>query len=170
VAAVAELKPRALLMENVAALLFRRGITMLRQVVSELDKLGYTTSIAIVHAEGYGVPQLRRRFFLAAVSGGVQWPDPWCDLTPPGHFRLQPHRTDAVRRGVHTVRDAIADLPSRESILPDQPAAYASAAKTDYQRWIRGELATNRLVPDPSWVTAERSTLELATMALRTRI
>jgi DNA (cytosine-5)-methyltransferase 1 len=169
VAAVAELKPRALLMENVAALLFRRGVSVLRRVVLELESLGYVTSLAIAHAEGYGVPQLRRRFFLAAVSSGIKWPDPWCELVPPGHFRLQPHRKDIARRVVHTVRDAISDLPLQDCALADEAIAYSSDANTDYQRWLRGETSVSDLAPEPSWVVADHATLELATAALRSR-
>ncbi len=169
VAAVEELRPRALLMENVAAILFRRGVGVLRIVVRSLEAMGYTTSIAIAHAEGYGVPQLRRRFFLAAASGGVKWPDPWCELMAPGHFRLQPHRSDIPRRAVHTVRDAMEDLPARQVAHPDESTSYASVATSDYQRWLRGEASPSTIVPDPSWVVAERATLRLATAALRTR-
>ena len=169
VAAVAELKPRAILMENVAALMFRRGIGTLRRVVQDLTALGYDTSFAIAHAEGYGLPQLRRRFFLAAVSGGAKWPDPWCELLPPGHFRLQPRSGEFEGRSAHTVRDAISDLPSREAGTSDELVPYSTEASTIYQRWLRGEMAVNAVVPGPRWVTAERTSLDAAVAALRSR-
>ncbi len=169
VAAVAELKPRALMMENVAALLFRRGVHVLRSVVAELEALGYDTSLAIVHAEGYGVPQLRRRLFLTGTRGGARWPDPWCELRPPGHFRLQPHREGVERLSGHTVRDAIADLPMKTAPNLNADAGYGSDASSDYQRWVRGEISLCELLPEPAWVAADHPTVEEAASALRSR-
>ncbi len=169
VAAVAELKPRALMMENVAALLFRRGVHVLRSVVAELEALGYDTSLAIVHAEGYGVPQLRRRLFLTGTRGGARWPDPWCELRAPGHFRLQPHREGVERLSGHTVRDAIADLPMKTAPNLNADAGYGSDASSDYQRWVRGEISLRELLPEPVWVAADHPTMEEAASALRSR-
>lgn len=169
VAAVAELKPRALMMENVAALLFRRGVGVLRRVVAELEALGYETSLVIAHAEGYGVPQLRRRLFLAAMHGGVKWPDPWCELRTPGHFRLQPCREGITRLEGHTVRDAIADLPMATAGSLDQGVDYSTGPTSQYQRWARGQIGVDDFLPDPVWVEADHATLEHAAAALRSR-
>lgn len=169
VAAVADLKPRALMMENVAALLFRRGIGVLRRVVAELEALGYETSLAIAHAEGYGVPQLRRRLFLAAKPGGVKWPDPWCELRTPGHFRQQPHREAVARLHGNTVRDAISDLPMTTAGGLDREVDYATGPSSEFQRWARGEINVNSLLPEPVWVEASHTSLEHASAALRSR-
>lgn len=169
VAAVAELRPRALMMENVAALLFRRGIHVLRSVVTELAALGYETSLGIAHAEGYGVPQLRRRLFLTATHGRARWPDPWCDLRPPGHFRLQPHRAGVARLPGPTVRDAIADLPLGAVTDLGAVVDYASDASSQYQQWARGEISVDEMLPEPVWVAAEHPTMAEAVVALRSR-
>lgn len=156
VAAVAELKPKAIMMENVAALLFRRGIHVLRSVVAELGALGYETRLGIAHAEGYGVPQLRRRLFLTAMNGGAKWPDPWCELRAPGHFRLQPQQEATARQPGHTVRDAISDLPLTAALDLHTEVDYVASASSRYQQWARGEIGVGEVLPEPVWVAADR--------------
>lgn len=74
--AIAELKPKAFLMENVVGFTtFQNG--KIRQDVLEMAKsLGYKVYPAILQASLYGVPQRRRRFVLVGVRGGkFSWPD-----------------------------------------------------------------------------------------------
>lgn len=167
VKAVGELRPRTVVMENVAALAFRRGAPILREVLRELEALGYRTAMALLHAEGYGVPQLRRRFFLLASMGDISWPVPWTEMSPPGHFRLQPGYTSHQDlKPSLTVRDAISDLPAAEVTDPDTAVTLESAPAGPYQRWARGEIKVSELVPDSE--TVEPDPVEWA--RLRTRV
>ena len=73
---VAEISPRAVLLENVRGLATRRFDTYRAQVLEQLHGLGYQTWWDLVHASDHGVPQLRPRFVLVAIS------EPWA-----AHFR-----------------------------------------------------------------------------------
>ena len=77
---VAEIRPRAVLLENVRGLGTRRFDTYRAQVLEQLHGLGYQTWWDLVHASEHGVPQLRPRFVLVAIkepwAAHFQWPAP----------------------------------------------------------------------------------------------
>jgi DNA (cytosine-5)-methyltransferase 1 len=77
---VAEVSPRAVLLENVRGLGTRRFDGYRSQVLARLQALGYETWWDLVHASEHGVPQLRPRFVLVAVrqpwAGWFRWPEP----------------------------------------------------------------------------------------------
>jgi DNA (cytosine-5)-methyltransferase 1 len=86
--------PRAVIMENVPDMALDREMFILRSMVFELERLGYTVQERVVDAWRYGVPQFRQRLILVAVRDGApfQWP---------------PEDPRKV-----TVANAISDLPS----------------------------------------------------------
>ena len=91
VKAVADLKPAQVLMENVASLTFRGRRHVLQEVRGSLHALGYRTSFIVAHAEGYGVPQLRRRLFVLAVKDATpSWPKPFRQIIQPMMSNYQP--------------------------------------------------------------------------------
>lgn len=141
--AVEQLGPRVVLMENVPALLWR-GRRFLAGIRSRLHGLGYATSVIIAHAEAYGVPQLRRRLLLQAVSAGEPvWPIPHHRVLDPAHRSNQPG-SDVGVLPVRTVGDAIGDLPAR--VAEDGGSAVTALAPTsDYQRWARGEVSVSKV-------------------------
>lgn len=63
-----EIKPRAIMMENVPGLA-KRGKRLLDELVSELENNGYKANFAILQVADYGVPQLRKRLVLLAGLG-----------------------------------------------------------------------------------------------------
>jgi DNA (cytosine-5)-methyltransferase 1 len=83
---VEQIKPRAVLFENVPGLASAKFEQYRRHLLSQLRKLGYETDFRILQAANYGVPQLRPRFILVALQekdfGFFQWPEP-----------IAPHRT-----------------------------------------------------------------------------
>jgi DNA (cytosine-5)-methyltransferase 1 len=90
------LRPKAFLMENVPALMSRRGKHLVDELTGSTEAAGYVCSSMTLDAADFGVPQHRKRTFVVGAMGGVgpfQWPRPR-DGSP------------------LTVRDAIADLPS----------------------------------------------------------
>lgn len=58
---VKELKPLTIMMENVPGLI---NYYLFKDVVKELDKLGYRPKVQIVNVKDYGVPQNRRRLIM----------------------------------------------------------------------------------------------------------
>ncbi|WP_029136590.1 DNA cytosine methyltransferase [Nakamurella lactea] len=69
-------EPRAVVMENVPDMALDREMFILRSMVFELERLGYTVQERVVEAWRYGVPQFRQRLILVAVRGGApfEWP------------------------------------------------------------------------------------------------
>lgn len=149
---VAAIRPRRVLLENVPALMFRRRKPVLDAVLNRLDELGYTTSIAVLHAEAYGVPQLRRRLFISAtLEGGTVWPSPSHDICDPAQRNFQPDAVDDQDAlPVRTVIEAIGDLPA--DTAPDFNASvqYAATPKTPFQEWARGLIGIQQLTSSVS--------------------
>jgi len=77
---VEEIRPRAVLLENVRGLGTRRFEGYRAQVLGRLHDLGYETWWDLVHASDHGVPQLRPRFVLVAIKSAWArafcWPEP----------------------------------------------------------------------------------------------
>ena len=77
---VAEMAPRAVLLENVRGLAASRFSGYRAQVLARLQALGYRCWWELVHASEHGVPQLRPRFVLVALrepwASGFRWPQP----------------------------------------------------------------------------------------------
>jgi DNA (cytosine-5)-methyltransferase 1 len=165
VAAVEHLKPRHVVMENVAALLWRRGRPFLDSIRRQLHSHGYDTDVALLHAEAYGIPQLRRRMILlATLQGKLQWPAPTCAVRRPAYPELQPGCSLDLPPAP-TVLEAIGDLPVGLADGTDGAVPYAREATTPYQKWARGELPINELVGDPNPIVVENSDPLLAVSA-----
>ncbi|MBX8516489.1 DNA cytosine methyltransferase [Pseudomonas cichorii] len=83
---VRELKPVAILMENVPDVLNYGGHNIAEEVCETLDDLGYDCGYTLLNAVYYGVPEMRERMFLIAYSKElkkkVSFPKPtnWIDL------------------------------------------------------------------------------------------
>lgn len=149
-AAVEGLRPRHLLMENVPALLFRRRRPVLDAILRSLESFGYRTDVAVLHAEGYGIPQLRRRLFISGSRDGtLDWPAPRFAVCDPAQRALQPGAMVRAPSPARTVDEAIADLPAATSADPDTPVAHERSAETAFQKWARGESSLDTIVPDP---------------------
>ena len=146
VKAVADLKPAQVLMENVASLTFRGRRHVLQEVRGSLHALGYRTSFIVAHAEGYGVPQLRRRLFVLGVKDAApSWPKPFRQIIQPMMSNYQPWSEELDLKEPVTVREAIGDLPFNAADSPEEPLEYRARADFEYQRWIRGEIGLEAL-------------------------
>lgn len=77
---VSVVRPRAVLLENVRGLASSRFSGYRQRVLDRLAQLGYTGDWRLLHASDYGVPQLRPRFVLVALSPEdapyFRWPEP----------------------------------------------------------------------------------------------
>lgn len=109
---LADLQPRAFLIENVQAIRSVRGNHVIKAVEDRAAELGYKTYARILNAHEYGVAQARKRAFLVGIRDAKQfeWPEPVDE-------RL-------------TVRDAIGDLaspPADGSPHPTIPNHYREA-------------------------------------------
>lgn len=92
---VADIKPRAFLMENVPGLLGKRGAAVFERFTAQLTNAGYSITVQRINASDFGVPQNRRRVLVA----GWRIRDRPLEVNPPSLV------------GPATVWDAIGDLP-----------------------------------------------------------
>ncbi len=116
-------RPKAILMENVPDMALDREMFILRSMVLELEEMGYATYARVVEGWRYGVPQVRKRLILVAVSErrAFQWP------------------AEAQRKV--TVGNAISDLPPVEGgwqpLGSDEGWDLYGAPKTSFQKEMR---------------------------------
>lgn len=138
-------RPRRVLMENVPALRWR-GAAFLDEVCERLSAMGYVTDTVILHAEAYGVPQLRRRLIVqGTLEGPTRWPAPTHPIVDPAFPSDQPGPPGTG--ATTTVRDAIGDLSATALGDVDALARYVTPATSALQRWVRGEATLKELVP-----------------------
>lgn len=83
---VDEIRPKAVMFENVRGLMDAVFDTYRNDVESQLRKLGYTPGWRLLNASDYGVPQLRPRVIFVAIRNDLSehfhWPTP-NDAAPP---------------------------------------------------------------------------------------
>lgn len=102
---VKSLNPVAFVMENVKALACnKRWESTIKQILRRAEELGYTTTLNVLNAADFGVPQTRERMVLVGVRQKTQCPV----IAPP----IDGHRV--------TVREALRSLPPYGSKGNDQ--------------------------------------------------
>jgi DNA (cytosine-5)-methyltransferase 1 len=116
--AVDEVRPLAVLMENVPGLASATKRGYLAAVVSQLEGLGYATTWACLQAADYGVAQARRRLFVVACRGRTfTFPAP-----THGPLGRQPWRPAGsvvdANRPLGQPNDAIVTFAARPSLRP----------------------------------------------------
>jgi DNA (cytosine-5)-methyltransferase 1 len=122
---VREIKPSAVLLENVEGLRsFNKGLVIDR-VVRQLEKVGYDVEIAVLNSADYGVPQIRRRVFvIGSMNGRFRWP-------------RKTHGPETSKPWV-TVGDAIlGDLPPLNGSIGERRTVYAGPPTSTYQKSMR---------------------------------
>jgi DNA (cytosine-5)-methyltransferase 1 len=72
--AVARLRPKVAIIENMRGLLFRNR-DYLAQAAAELRRFGYQVDARLLNARDYGAPQNRERVVIVAHRGGWEWPE-----------------------------------------------------------------------------------------------
>lgn len=125
-----EIKPSAIVIENVPGLatLFKGSVR--NQIVHDFSNLGYEIHSKILCAADYGVPQMRNRLFFVGIGeGGKQFSFP-----KPTHFSAPTLFGD---QKYVTCSEAINDLPALEDDVGEDPCEYSSPAVNEYQKLIR---------------------------------
>lgn len=136
-----ELRPRAMVMENVPGMATLAGGRILRHVVDGFDQIGYQVSFAELLAAQYGVPQMRWRMVFVAFRKDLGMPSN-LGFPKPTHGRrsigeLVPNCTisPADTAGFVSTREAIGDLPPIEA--GEDGGEYFGKPTTPYQRRMR---------------------------------
>lgn len=97
-----EIEPKAFIFENVANFAGVDGGRVAKLVLSSMEAAGYAVSHAVLNASEYGVPQMRKRFFVLGVRGSKA-----PSMPAPTHGDMALLGQKAIR----TCRDALGDLP-----------------------------------------------------------
>jgi DNA (cytosine-5)-methyltransferase 1 len=147
---IEELKPEAVMMENVPGL-ENRGSVIFGEFVTRLRALGYQPVWRVIQMADYGIPQSRRRLVLFAGFGfKIAFPNATHAKDPPPRSRL---------RKWLTLRDVIAEEP--------KPITLSKAWKTggprkhnwhvvrDLQPQVAARL--NAAVPGKTWLVLKES-------------
>ncbi len=70
--ALAEIKPKVFVFENVDGFTFKTHLEEFDYLKSQAEKLGYEISFKVVNCANYGVPQTRKRFFCIGCKKGKE--------------------------------------------------------------------------------------------------
>lgn len=118
-------QPDYIILENVSGMRSTAGGKFENDIKEYMHLLGYETTVQMVNAADYGVPQQRQRLLFIGVKRDAGFTTPY--VFPKGKF-VGKYRT---------VRDAISDLP----VLGNAEAAteYQECKLTEYQKLMRGQ-------------------------------
>lgn len=133
------IRPRAILMENVAEMRNGFGEVYTQSIFKRLGTAGYTVSESVVNAAEYGVPQKRRRAFFVGIRGDV---DPF--VFPCARYSVE---GDMISEPYRNITDAIGDLPRLMDGEGAEEMEYVVSPKTTYQKEMRkdGNILWNHL-------------------------
>lgn len=102
-----ELKPQAILIENVKSITTMYGGRFSKWITEELEKLGFGVSLSVLDASRYGVPQVRHRAFFIGLASGLKFVFP------------EPTHGEGTRRKAKTVGQALKGLEDLDESVPN---------------------------------------------------
>jgi DNA (cytosine-5)-methyltransferase 1 len=145
---VKQLKPKAVLIENVPGLLRRENGEFRKIIESAFEKLGFSASSFTLNAADFGIPQKRTRLFFIGLSSSKRF-EPPCPThsAPKGLLNF----TNPARPYI-TVWDAISDLPHLQP--GEEKNRYESEPRTEYQKLMRegsNKVYNHRAPNHPKW-------------------
>jgi len=144
---VRELRPLALLMENVPDVINFGGHNIAEEVCEVLADEGYESRYTILNAVNYGVPEMRQRMFLIAFRRELQpiawFPQPthWIDL-PKGYHGSRQVALQTIKRDLFDTNRFYMDPPEphREYSLPAVTAIDALSDLPRITKHLKGQL------------------------------
>lgn len=132
---VKEFKPEYIILENVSGMRSTAGGKFENDIKAYLSRLGYNTTVEMVSAADYGVPQIRQRLLFVGVKKRK-------GLTIPYNFP-----SGEFRGNYRTVEDAISDLPALGN--NESATEYISEPKNEYQKLMRGKGSIKEIAVSP---------------------
>ncbi len=125
-------RPKWFVMENVEGLLTNDGGSHVRDTVAAFLKAGYSLNVEKVYAQGYGVPQRRKRVFIVGNRLGYDF------LFPKPVTRFS---GSIFRKGEITFATAMSDLPPAATEA-DKLLAFREPPRNELQTYLRGDAQT----------------------------
>ena len=126
------LRPKWFVMENVEGLLTNANGTHIRDAVAAFLEAGYSVNMEKVYAQGYGVPQRRKRVLIVGNRLGHDFIFP----KPASHFS-----GSIFRKGEITFGTAVGDLPPA-ALDSEVRIAYDRKPQNELQAYLRGKAKT----------------------------
>lgn len=117
--------PDIIVLENVSGMRSTAGGKFEKSIKKNMEDLGYITSVKMINAADYGVPQQRQRLLFVGISKSLNIDSEF--VFPQGKFSPENYRT---------VDDAFSDLPSIKA--GEKSDTYKSPPQNDYQKMLRG--------------------------------
>lgn len=115
---VKEIKPKVVIIENVAELYNAFGGVVRNEIITTLNELEYNVNVKVINMSHYGIPQKRRRcFFFASKKGTPSFPE--------------------EHEGILAGWDAISDLPVVHQGEGYDGMPYSGDALNKYQQHMR---------------------------------
>jgi DNA (cytosine-5)-methyltransferase 1 len=142
---VAGILPKYVIIENVPGMSSVEDGVAIKEIINELQELGYNIEVALLKAEDYGVAQERRRLIFIGnrINADIIFPQPTHGKS------LLPYVT---------VWDAISDLPPLKNGEGDEVMKYTLSPQSDYQKSIRdgAQMIFNHVAPLLGPINLER--------------
>lgn len=134
--AVKALDPELAIIENVAGLMTKKTPEKklyIDIIQEELNQLGYETSVALLHAQDFGVPQIRPRLIIVGSKKALKSPFPLqTHFAPPESLSLFTNEQTHV-----PLWAAISDLPQIEAREGAEIMEYNRGAENPLQELLR---------------------------------
>lgn len=123
-----QLKPKAVVLENVPGMLQTNGGIGAKRIIEDFSKIGYTMIPKLLYAPDYGIPQIRKRVFFVGLLNSERdfaFPEPLFS-----------------KENYVTCEEAICDLPtlqtdSGEIVYGEEQQEYLTSAQNNYQKLMR---------------------------------
>lgn len=127
-------EPEIFIMENVPQLKTRFGGTLFERLIDLASSSGYEIKFSVLNAVEFGVPQTRKRLFIAGYKKGLSFDFPK-PLFDDGQLDLLcPHGPK-----IRTVGEALEDLPRIYDGCRLGELPYTQEAKTAFQAQVRSK-------------------------------
>ena len=123
------IRPKWFVMENVEGLLTNDGGSHVRDTVAAFLEAGYSLNLEKVYAQGYGIPQRRKRVFIVGNRLGHDFVFP----EPVTRFS-----GSIFRKGEITFATAVGDLPPATNEA-EATLEFREPARNELQAYLRGE-------------------------------
>lgn len=127
---VNDLRPPVFIMENVPGILSMNDGLVKETILNLYKEIGYSTSVKVLLAADYGVPQLRKRAFFIGTR---------LNIDPTNFF---PEPTNGITGQAYvSIEDAIFDLPFISQGAGSVESSYDKPATSSYQKLMRGNVS-----------------------------
>jgi len=142
------IRPKWFVMENVEGLLTNDGGLHVRDAVEAFLNAGYSVNLEKVYAQGYGVPQRRKRVLIVGNRLGHDFVFPEAVTLFSGNI---------FRKGEITFSTATSDLPPATT-AGGKPLSHIGPPRNELQAYLRGDAktVTDHFSPELSGIQLER--------------